>query len=97
MKLINLDLLERVLSICVVIFVLLHLTSCAKQLLKQAPPLKKSETFYIFEDDVGVISHNRCKKRKGKDRKCTKTYFKVNDMWNTFFPGYIIIQKSKVF
>ena len=87
----------KVMVAVLVLFLLFFLNSCSRKLLKQAPPLGKAETFYVFEKDQGKISHNRCEKRKGKDRKCTRTYFKINDMWNLFYPGFIIIKKDKVF
>lgn len=79
------------------IIIILLLQGCASKLLKQAPPLAAHETFYVFEEEVYQISHNRCKKLEGKDRKCTKTYFNVGEMWNVFYPGHIIIFKAKVF
>ena len=73
------------------------ITGCAGNLLKQSPPLAPENRFYKFEKEPGVISHNRCNKRKGKDRDCTKTYEDVMDMWDLFYPGHIIIKKDKVF
>lgn len=88
---------NMLMTLVFVLFTLFCLSSCAHKLLKQAPPLGKAETFYVFEDEYPFISHNRCKKRKGKDRKCTRTYYNINEMWKMFYPGFIIIKKDKVF
>lgn len=79
------------------ILILILLGGCANQLLKQAPKLAPAETFYIFEQEEGKISHNRCKKLNGANRKCTKTIYDMKAMWPLFFPGHIIIKKEKVF
>ena len=79
------------------IITLLSVSSCASDLLKQSPPLAKHERFYKFSEEVGVIFHNRCKKLEGRDRKCTKTFYNVEEMWSIFYPGYIIIPQHKVF
>lgn len=84
-------------TIVVGLVILLLISSCSKKLLRQSPVLAVENRFYKFEKELGVISHNRCEKRKGKDRKCTKTFTDVMSMWDIFYPGHIIIKKDKVF
>lgn len=79
------------------LIILLLLNGCASKLLKKAPVLAPHKTFYKFEKEVGTVFHNKCKKKDGEDRKCTKTEFTIEEMWGTFYPGFIIIPEHMVF
>lgn len=80
--------------------VTLLVTGCSSKLLQQAPVLAIEERVFKFTEYVGVISHNRCEKLNGEnaiERRCTKTFYDINRMWNVFYPGHIIIPMKKVF
>ena len=73
------------------------LPSCANKLLKKAPVLAPEETYWEVEEKLYDISHNKCKKRNGDNRKCKRVYSEVKDKWNLFYPGHIIIKKDTCF
>lgn len=50
---------------------------------------------YDFDEEKGKVFHRKCKKKTGKDRKCTKTTLDLLDEWDMFYHGkFIIIPES---
>ena len=56
----------------------------SKRLLKKSGPIAPEWRMYDFSDKKGVIFHNKCKKKKGDDRKCKKTPLDILDNWDMF-------------
>lgn len=79
------------------IILLSFLFGCGHNMLKQSPPLAPEEKFYQVDEKVGVVFHRRCEKLSGKDRKCTRTEYRITELWNVLYPSFILIRKDKVF
>lgn len=66
-------------------------------LAKKSPKRAFSERFYRLDSSrVGEAYHQECKKLK-EPRECVKTYFNINEKWNTLAPEFIIIPYKYVF
>jgi len=74
------------------------LSSCAtKKLLKKSGPVAKEFRFYDFTEKPGIVFHRKCKKKKGKDRKCKITELDIIKEWDMFYHGkYLLVPENNV-
>ena len=68
------------------------LGSCSsKKFSEKSGPVAKEFRMYDFDPEKGKVFHNKCKKTKGDDRKCTRTELDIMENWEMFFYGKFII------
>lgn len=80
------------------LLIVLLISSCGNQLIKQSPERRKADTFYrLVVGKKGFIYHQRCKNIKKKDRKCSITEYDLLKEWEFFTGEFILIPQKYVF
>tara|TARA_R100001198_G_C5243345_1_gene221686 strand:+ start:19899 stop:20165 length:267 start_codon:yes stop_codon:yes gene_type:complete len=81
-----------------ILAIIIFISSCGNQLIKQSPDRRKSDRFYRLHDQKkGIIYNQKCKNIKKKKRECWTIEHDLLNDWDFFKGEFILIPQKYVF